>query len=75
MTITVRFSEHDRYDIMKDAEVKMFMATTTKGSYFAEFVTNGPQSIRDMKKRFKERTIEAIQRGEAPREIELGTDG
>lgn len=67
--ITVRFSEHDRYDIMRDADVKLFVATTNNGSFFHEFPVDGARSIREKRQQFKAACVEAIQRGEAPREI------
>lgn len=69
--ITVRFSEHDRYDIAIDADVKTFVATTTNGSYWTEFPADGPRTIREKRQQFKTACVEAIQRGEAPRRMEL----
>lgn len=69
--ITVRFSQRERYDINTDADVVTFMATTDKGSYYSEFPMNGAASVRSNKEKFKALAVEAIQRGENPREIVL----
>lgn len=69
--IIVRFNQlGPSYDINLDADTVTFMATTDRGSYWTTFVADGARSVREIKARFKERCIEAIQRGETPREIE-----
>ena len=71
MTIVVRFSQRETYDINRDADVVLFMATTDKGSYYADFVNDGARSIRMNREKFKALAVQAIERGENPRKLEL----
>ena len=67
----VRFTEFERYDINRDCDVVRFMATTPKGSFYAEVPILGPKSYRTLKERFKEQAIEYIQSGYDPGEVEI----
>ena len=70
--VIVRFTETQGYDINWDCDVVRFMATTAKGSYYADMFSEGPKSIREGRNRFKERAISCIQEGLDPCEIDLG---
>lgn len=63
----VRFSESERYDINLDEQVVMFIATTGKGSYFAEIPVS--KDLPEKRKFFQETAIECIQDGIEPGEI------
>jgi hypothetical protein len=67
--LTVRFSEIESYDINQDADVILYMATTSNGSFFAY----GPSDREQVKRRkqFKEKVIELMQEGLNPGEIEF----
>ena len=69
MPVTVRFSEHSRYDIARDAEVVMMMATTDRGSYWAEVPHEEGRGMRARRAAFKEGVVECIERGEPPCEL------
>jgi hypothetical protein len=71
MTIYVRFSEMERYDPRRDAEVIRFMATTNFGSYHTEVVIEGPRSVRRNRQAFKDKVEEYIRAGARPCEIQL----
>ena len=72
MKIFVRFSETERYDPLKDAEVIVFMATTERGSYHAEVKTEGAKSLRLNRQAFMDRVTELIQAKTPPWEVALG---
>ena len=67
----VRFNEFERYDITKDADVVRFMATTPKGSYYAETVKGSARPLREARAHFREKAIELIGDGHDPCEVEL----
>ena len=69
-TVTVRFSESERYDINIDDDVIMYLATTDKGSYFMEIPIEGAKSIRDNRNSFKKTVLELIEEGIEPCQIE-----
>lgn len=69
--VNVRFSETERYDPLKDAEVVRFMATTEKGSYHAEVSIEGPRGLRRDRQAFKDRVVQYIQAGANPCEVSL----
>lgn len=71
-SIIVRFTELQNYDINWDCDVVRFMATTDRGSYYADILNEGPRSIRELRKRFKDRAVSCIQDGLDPCEIDLG---
>jgi hypothetical protein len=70
--LTVRFLETQQYDINEDCEVADFMAITGRGSYWARLVIDNPKDLSTGRKRFRERTLEAMQRGIVPSEVDLG---
>ena len=70
-SITVRFSEHERYDINTDQEVVCFMDTTPLGSYHAQVPVEGAGTVREKRRMFKDRAVDCIQQGILPCEIEL----
>lgn len=67
----VRYSEFERYDITKDAEMVRLMATTDKGSYWAEVRADIPGNLRRDKQAFKELVVEYIRTGRHPCEVRL----
>ena len=69
--LTVRFSETQGYDINEDCDVAEFMATTGTGSFWARVLVDNPKILSTARKRFKERTLEAMQKHETPREINV----
>jgi hypothetical protein len=71
--VTVRFHEHENYDVNRDERVIIFIATTDKGSYFCEVVDNGAKSIREARKEFKDAAIDLIQSGQPPCELTFET--
>jgi hypothetical protein len=71
--VTVRFHEHERYDITTDQRVITFIATTDRGSYFCEMVVDGPKSIRDARREFKDAALDLIQSGDDPCELTFET--
>lgn len=70
--ITVRYSEFQRYDISKDAEVIRFMATTVNGSYWAEVPIDGSSGMRRDREAFKSKVVELVRQGLYPCEVHLG---
>ena len=70
--VVVRYSEFERYDIQRDAEVVRFMATTDGGSYWAEVPSANYAAVRRDRAAFKERVTEFIQAGVYPKEVALG---
>ncbi len=70
-SVTVRFHEHERYDITTDERLIIFIATTDLGSYFMEVADNGAHSIREARKEFKDAAINLIESGEPPCELTL----
>lgn len=70
--ITVRFTERERYDIQQDAETICYMATTAIGTFFSEIPVDGPTSRRELRRKFREAALNAIQSGELPGELKLG---
>ena len=71
MNITVRFSESERYDIQQDAPVVQFLATTERGSFHSEAFVDGAKTLREMRKLFKMRAIDCLQRSVPPCHISL----
>ncbi len=69
--LTVRFAETEFYDINVDRDVVRFMATTGKGSYWAEVQSEGPRTLRSDRDKFKERAVEMIRAGADPCRIEM----
>jgi hypothetical protein len=69
--LTVRFSERQEYDINRDAETVMFMATTGLGTYFgtAEYQ---PRKLNEFRKAFKEYVLQAMAIGTLPHEVDIG---
>lgn len=70
--IVVRFSEYEYYNINHDQDWVRFMATTTKGTYFAERARVSAMSYRENRQAFREKVMEALQAGIDPKEIDLG---
>jgi len=70
--LTVRFHESVGYDINEDCDVAEFMAITGRGSFWARLVVDNPKILSTGRKRFRERTLEAMQRGLIPSEVDLG---
>ena len=71
MPVTVRFSEHTRYDIQRDAEVVMMMATTNGGSYWTEIPVDNGRLMRARRHAFKDGVVDCIRRGQPPCELEF----
>ena len=69
MSIAVRFTEFERYDITIDSDVIVFMATTNGGTYHAEVRKGSSREVRETREKFKEAAIGAITEGVAPCEI------
>lgn len=69
--VLMRFSEVERYDIKRDAQVVRFMATSDKGTYHAEVEIEGPRSLRRDRQAFKEKVVEYIRAGANPCEVQL----
>lgn len=67
----VRFKEITRYDILQDCDVIQFVATTNTGSYHAEVPDFSSRVTRELRSRFKERTVECIEKRVPPCEIDL----
>lgn len=72
MKTLVRYSEVQRYDPLKDAEVVRLVATTEKGSFHIEVALDGPGALRRDRTAFKERVVEYIREGANPCEVSLG---
>lgn len=68
----VRFIERTMYDINRDGDVHMFMATLSNGSFYSYVPDEGVISLRDKRNEFKAKVIQAIQAGDKPGELELG---
>jgi len=71
MTIQARYSEHRRYDINRDCDTVVMMATTERGSYWTEVVEEAASKLRAQREQFKQFAIECIQKNVDPGEIEL----
>lgn len=69
--ITARFSEHRRYDINLDADKVIMLATTNKGSFWAEFIETTAAALRDKREQFKAFAVECITKDIDPCEIEI----
>jgi len=69
--IPVRFSEHERYDINLDCDKRVMIASTPRGSYFAEIVDEGSAKYREAKTRFKEIVVDCLTKNIDPCEIDL----
>lgn len=67
----VRFQEAMRYDIRRDADVILFMATTGAGTYFAEVPAQGPKTLRKNRQAFRETVIDLMQAAKPPCEVPL----
>ena len=72
--LTVRFSETQGYDINLDAEVIRFMATTGRGTFFADRVIESAKGVRESREKFKEQVIGFMQEGFNAGEIDLDSD-
>lgn len=71
MPVAVRFSEHTRYDIQRDAEVVLMMASTNQGSYWTEIPLGSGRSMRMRRNEFKEGVVECIRKGQPPCQLEF----
>lgn len=69
--LVVRFQEAERYDITRDAEVVMFLGTTNFGSFYAEVEKEGAKTLRAKRDLFRERTLQLMQAGSNPCEVDL----
>ena len=67
MALTVSFREFESYDINLDCDVVMYMAITSRGSFFATAPVGKDQVRR--RKEFKEKVIELMQEGCDPGEL------
>jgi len=70
--LTVRFSEVQGYDINQDCETVRFIATTGRGSFFADTALVSSRVLREDRERFKDTVLEAMQNGHDGGEIDLG---
>jgi hypothetical protein len=67
----VRFNEFNRYDIRQDKEVVCFTGHTPKGTFHTEQHCPTSRHLRETREKFREKVIELIESGEAPKEIQL----
>jgi len=75
MSVMVRFSEHLRYDINRDGDVVLMMATTDHGSYWMEAPAAGPVGMRQLRQDFKDGVVDCINKGQPPCELEYNEEG
>lgn len=71
MTVIVRFSERNRYDIHTDSERVTMMATLSYGTFWSDVPSVGPRTLREYRNAFKEEVLERIRQGDIPQEIAL----
>lgn len=67
--ITVRFSEHQSYDIVRDCFMVRMMATTAQGTYYADTPLEGAKSLRERRSEFKDAVVDMIQQDKPPCEL------
>jgi hypothetical protein len=67
-----RFQELERYDPLSDEQAVRCMCITDKGSFHTERPCPAGASRRDMRKLFRETTLDLMERGIEPCEVNLG---
>ena len=67
----VRFSEFEYYNINQDEDWVRFLATTDKGSYFAERPMVSARVLREDRDKFKARVVDCIASCINPCEVDL----
>ena len=70
-TLTVRFCEHQRYDITLDEERVLLMAITPTGTFSAD-VPADPKRLRSSRKAFEDYVFQSMALHHAPHEVHLG---
>ena len=70
-SLTVRFSEIQGYDINQDCETVRFVATTGRGSFYADTVLVSSRVLREDRQRFKDEVLQCMQEGYNSGEIDL----
>lgn len=65
----VSFTEWQYYDIMRDAEVVRFNATTEQGTWTAETAFQSGKDLKARRDAFKQYVAQSIQQGDEPFEF------
>lgn len=71
MSILVRFTEFQRYDINRDCEVTQFCASISTGTYHTEIPVAEGAPLRVKREQFKDKVAELIQKGVGPQQVTL----
>lgn len=71
MPLIVRFNEWQEYNISVDEPFVRFTGVTNRGSFHAYVPVGRASSLRDNRKRFREKVIACMQEGRDPCEIEM----
>lgn len=71
-TLTIRFQEYKRYDVLRDAQVVCFSCVTDIGTYHSEVAISGARKLRETREAFKQTVLGKIQLGQPAGEITIG---
>ena len=62
----IRYYEHSRYDVSRDAQVVRMMATGNRGTWWGEVEETAGTSMREKRTFFKRFVQQAVKRGHVP---------